>query len=218
MAGRGGVEDDEAVLGLGDGAGEGAEDGDLLGAGRAQVLFEQGARLGVEAGAGGCEHLARCRRAVSPAGSMRLSGEPGSCRRRGSRRGARRGRWWRGGPGGRGGPARRRSRRRSSSCRRRPCPSSARRRGRSRRARRRASRAAPPARGTPRRSRPGSDRAGVGRRVEHAGEVWRGRAVRMAAAAAPCGQVGRGRRGSCESASRWRWSSASAIGSSDGRA
>ena len=48
VAGRRGVDDDEALLALLDDAREGAEDRDLLGAGRAQVLLEQRATGRVE--------------------------------------------------------------------------------------------------------------------------------------------------------------------------
>ncbi|CAN5334981.1 hypothetical protein BH24ACT12_BH24ACT12_08680 [soil metagenome] len=47
-----GVEDDEPVLGSGDGSGAGAEDSDLLGARRREVLLEDGAGTGVEVAAG----------------------------------------------------------------------------------------------------------------------------------------------------------------------
>ena len=50
MAGGGGVENDEAGATLGDLFGEGAEDGDFFGAGGAEILFEEGLALGVEAG------------------------------------------------------------------------------------------------------------------------------------------------------------------------
>ena len=56
MAGRGGVEHDDALARRVDGPRERAEHGDLLGARRAQVLFEQRAAFLVEAGRGG-EHL-----------------------------------------------------------------------------------------------------------------------------------------------------------------
>ena len=48
MAGRRGVHHDEFLARLADDAREGLKDGDFLGAGRAQILFEQGAPLGVE--------------------------------------------------------------------------------------------------------------------------------------------------------------------------
>jgi hypothetical protein len=53
----GGVEHHEPVLAARDDVGERAEYGDLLGAWRAEVLFEQRAALGVEVGAGRREHL-----------------------------------------------------------------------------------------------------------------------------------------------------------------
>ena len=55
MAGRRRVDDDELILTLRDGVGEGAKDRDLLGARRAQVFFEQRAALRVEPLAGGRE-------------------------------------------------------------------------------------------------------------------------------------------------------------------
>lgn len=51
------VEDHEAISALGDGVGERAEHGDLLGARRAQVLLEHRERGRLEAGAGGREHV-----------------------------------------------------------------------------------------------------------------------------------------------------------------
>ena len=56
VAGRGGVEHDDALARGVDRPGEGAEHGDLLGARGAQVLFQQRAALLVKAG-GGREHL-----------------------------------------------------------------------------------------------------------------------------------------------------------------
>jgi hypothetical protein len=57
VAGGRGVEHDEAFRALADFAGKGAEHGDFLGAGRAQVFFEQGAAGGVHLSALICQDL-----------------------------------------------------------------------------------------------------------------------------------------------------------------
>ena len=62
----------------GDGPREGAEHRDLLGARRAQVLFEQRAASRVQCVDAGREHLVPCRPAVSAAGSIRLTVRPRS--------------------------------------------------------------------------------------------------------------------------------------------
>jgi len=57
VAGGGGVEYDESVSAVGDGAGEGLENGDLFGAGGAEFLFEKFAPRVVEVGARGVQHV-----------------------------------------------------------------------------------------------------------------------------------------------------------------
>lgn len=57
VAGGGGVEDDKAVVTAGHGAGEGLEDGDFLGAGGAEFLFEEFAAGGIQVAWGGGEDL-----------------------------------------------------------------------------------------------------------------------------------------------------------------
>ena len=57
VAGRRGIEYDKALCTLADFASEGTKDGDFLGAGRAQVFFEQGATGSVHLRPDGGEHV-----------------------------------------------------------------------------------------------------------------------------------------------------------------